>query len=350
MVEPAPGLNPKLTPKRWVLTLLALLVFLVAAVLASLFFGRPQIGVLDAILDPDNAGRSREMLLKLRLPRVGAGIIVGGSLGICGAVLQALLRNPLAYPHILGISGGAAVGGITARLFGFSVISFGGILLPGGAITAFAAALASTFLVYGLARVRGRLEPVTLILVGVVFNSFAAALILFLFAFADMREARSILFWMVGSLDFVNRHLLGWVVLFSLAGAGYLMTMARALNVLTLGDEVAESLGVPVERTRFTAFVITALVVGSVVSLCGMIGFVGLIIPHIFRLLFGSDHRTLLPASFLGGAIFLVLADLCARSLLAPVQIPVGVLTAFCGGPFFLYLLKRHRGRTLNNG
>jgi iron complex transport system permease protein len=339
-----------LTPGRWALTQLGLLALLAAAALTAVFAGLPRIDPVRALLEPEAAAGDRDILLMLRLPRILAGAVAGGSLAICGAVLQAILRNPLAYPHILGISGGAAVGGIAARLFGFSVIAVAGASLPGASVTAFLVALGATFLVYRTACVRGRLEPVTLILVGVVFNSFAAALILFLFAAADMRQAQGILFWMIGSLDLVDLGLLYWASAIALCGSLYLATLARSLNALTLGDEVAAGLGVSVDRVRVSAFVATSLVVGAVVSLCGMIGFVGLIVPHLLRLVLGSDHRLLLPASFLGGAVFLILADLLSRTILYPVQLPVGVLTAFCGGPFFLYLLRRHRGRTLSHG
>lgn len=338
-----------LTPRRWALALLALGGLLATAMAAAVFLGEPRIDPVRVLLDPENAGTDRDILLQLRIPRILAGALVGAALGGSGAVLQALLRNPLAYPHILGISGGAAVGGIAANLFGFSAIAFMGTTLPGGAVAAFLAALGTTFLVYRVACVRGRLEPVNLILVGVVFNSLAAALILFFLAVADVRQSRDILVWMAGSLPpFIDIELLGWIAVIVAAGFAYLMTLPRALNVLVLGDEVAASLGVSIERIRVGAFMGTSLVVGAVVSYCGMVGFVGLIIPHLFRLLLGSDHRLLLPASILGGAAFLVTADALARSVLAT-ELPVGVLTAFCGGPFFLYLLKRHRRRTIGH-
>jgi len=322
---------------------------LAAAAGLSLLCGPYGNDIRSALFHHEMSEKGRN-LLRLRIPRILAGAVVGGSLGGCGVVMQALLRNPLAYPHILGISGGAAVGGIAARLFGFTTVGVAGLALPGGTAAAFVAALGATFLVYRIAHVRGRMEPVTLILVGVVFNSFAAALILFLFSIADMREARGVLFWMVGSLDVIDLGLLGWVSAVALAGTLWLMTITRSLNVLTQGDEVAAGLGVPVEKIRLIAFLATSLIVGAVVSLCGMIGFVGLIIPHIFRLLLGSDHRLLLPASFLGGAAFLVLADFASRVVFDPTELPVGVITAFCGGPFFLYLLKKHRSRTIYNG
>jgi len=337
-----------LTPRRWVLTLLVFLAILAAA--AGLAFFLPRLETAGARLEPGAAERNRELLVLIRLPRILAGAVAGGCLAVCGAVLQALLRNPLAYPHILGISGGAAVGGIAAKLFGFSLITVCGMTVPGASLAAFLSALGATFLVYRTACVKGRLEPVTLILVGVVFNSFAGALILFFFAVADMRQTQGLLFWMIGSLDLVDLGLLGWASAIALAGSVYLASLGRHLNALTLGDEAAAGLGVSVDRVRVAAFVATSLVVGAVVSLCGMVGFVGLIIPHLLRLVLGSDHRLLLPACFLGGASFLILADLLSRTVMYPIQLPVGVITAFCGGPFFLYLLRRHRRRTLNHG
>jgi len=335
-----------LTPGRWVTSLAILAALLVVVSLIAFYMPLDPLG---SFLGRGGSELTDDILYKIRLPRILAAAVVGGSLGACGVILQALLRNPLAYPHILGISGGAAVGGVGARLFGFSVAVVAGITIPCGAIAAFGTALATTFLVYFTARNRGRLEPVTLILVGVVFNAFAGALILFLFAVADMREARGILFWMVGSLDFINVDLFYWAGTIALVGVCGLVPLARSLNILTLGDEAAASLGVHVERIRVLAFVGTSLIVGAVVSFCGMIGFVGLIVPHLFRLIIGTDHRLLLPASFLGGAAFLVAADLVSRIVLYPIQLPVGIITAFCGGPFFLYLLKSHRRRTLNN-
>ncbi len=340
-----------LTPGRWITLLSILVVLLILVSLTAFYIPVDPLGRFFGRSGPVvSAALSDDILFKLRLPRILAAAVVGGSLGACGVVLQALLRNPLAYPHILGISGGAAVGGIAARLFGFSVVAVGGLTIPCGALAAFGTALATTFLVYLTARNRGRLEPVTLILVGVVFNAFAGATILFLFAVADMREARGILFWMVGSLDFINIDLFRWAGSIALVGICALLPLARSLNILTLGDEAAASLGIRVEKVRIIAFVGTSLVVGAVVSFCGMIGFVGLIIPHLFRLLIGTDHRLLLPASFLGGAAFLVVADLVSRIILYPTQLPVGIITAFCGGPFFLYLLKSHRERTFSNG
>lgn len=341
-----------LTPKRWSVTLLGFLVLLLAVAAFAFFFGLPRVDVIEVLFRSGGGRNDRSILLDIRLPRIVAGALVGGSLGACGVILQALLRNPLAYPHILGISGGAAVGGVLAQIVGFSTVTVAGIVLPGGTAAAFAVALATAFLVYRIARLHGRMEPVTLILVGVVFNSLAGAVILLLFALSGRDQGREIIFWMLGSLerDIVNLPLFFWVCGIAAAGNLFLMRITRALNALTLGGDVAGSLGVPVERIRFQAFLGTSIVVAGVVSYCGMIGFVGLIVPHLLRLLLGPDHRLLFPAAFLGGGTFLVAADFLSRTVVPSCQIPVGVVTAFCGGPFFLFLLRKHRTRTLYHG
>ncbi len=335
----------RLTVKKLVPVLGCLALLLVLVMSASAMFGGPVKSMLGPVLMGE-LSETEMSILRIRIPRVLMGALAGGALGACGVILQALLRNPLAYPHILGISGGAAVGGIAAQLFGFSTFVFCGVLLPGGPMAAFATALLTTLLVYKAASFGRRMEPVSLILVGVVFNAFAAAMILFFFAMADLREGQKVLYWLVGSLDHIDLKLVGWVAAISGAGCLYMARITPALNVLSQGEEVASSIGVRVGMVRMTAFLGTSVVVGAVVSVCGMIGFVGLIIPHLLRLIFGPDHRLLYPAAFLGGACFLVTADFFARNVIFPRELPVGVLTAFCGAPFFLYLLRRSRGRS----
>jgi len=339
------GTNGLYSTRKLVVVLGSLSVLLAGALVLSLSAGGAASPEWIRALFSGGLTPAQENLLRLRLTRVLMGAVCGGALGACGAVLQALLRNPLAYPHILGISGGAAVGGIAAELFGFSSPLLLGVHLPGAPLAAFLAALATTFLVYRAASLGGRIEPVSLILVGVVANSFAAALILFFFAVTDRREARGVLYWMVGSLDGISLSQAAWAAPLALAGLVFLYRVTPALNLLSQDEEVAASLGVRVPAVRAAAFVGTSVVVGAVVSVCGMIGFVGLIVPHLLRLLLGPDNRLLYPASFLGGATFLVLADFLARNLLYPKVIPVGVFTAFCGGPFFLFLLRRYHER-----
>ncbi len=206
-------------------------------------------------------------------------------------------------------------------------------------------ALASTWIVFQLARVGGRLEAYTLLLIGVIYNAFAGALLMFINAVVDFYQAHGILFWLMGSLVTRDYRLVGALAVYTLAGLGVLVLRARDLDRLSLGDDRAAELGVAVERARLVIFVAASMLVGAVVSVSGMIGFVGLVVPHLVRLAVGADHRLVLPATYLVGAIFLVWADTIARTLFGATEIPVGVVTALCGGPFFAYLLRRERRR-----
>ncbi len=283
------------------------------------------------------------IVFQARLPRVLLAALVGGSLAAAGCALQALLRNPLADPHILGISAGASLAAILAMVWG--VATYGAMFsVP---LAAFAGAVASTAVVFGLGRVRGKMEPYTLLLVGVVCNSFAGAIVMFINSVVDIYQAHGILFWLMGSLTSRGYRLIAVLALYSLAGFALLLTRVRDLNMLSLGEDTASSLGVEVETSRRVIFVASALLIGAVVSVSGLIGFVGLIVPHFTRLLFGSDQRLVLPASFLVGAMFLVWADTIARSALGSGEIPVGVVTALVGAPFFIYLLRREKQKML---
>jgi iron complex transport system permease protein len=281
------------------------------------------------------------ILLRTRLPRVLLGAVVGGSLGASGAALQSLLGNPLACPHLLGISGGAAVAGVAALVAGLDPVS---PLVP---LAAFAGALATILLVVLGARAGGRTTPYAVLLVGVVFNALAAAALMMVNALASYTEAQGVLFWIMGSLAAQSWVLIGVAALYSGIGLAWLLRHAQDLNLLAGGEEAALQLGVEVERTRLAVFVAASLLVGAAVSVSGMIAFVGLIVPHVLRLMLGPDQRLLLPASFLGGAVFLVWADTLARTLLGAAELPVGVVTALTGGPFFLFLLRRHLRRAL---
>lgn len=318
--------------------LVALTALLVAAALFSALVGAEPISLVRAAAE---AGVDRVILFRIRLPRALLAIVVGAALATAGTVLQALLRNPLADPHMLGVSGGAAVGAAAVLM-----LAAGGalpaVLVPVGA---FAGALLAMVVVYRVGSVRGRLQPYMFLLAGVVANAFCGALIMALNALADFFQAHGILFWLLGSLQTQSYALVAASAAYVAVGALWLLRHARNLNALALGEEGAAHLGVDVARVRRTAFVVSSLLVGAAVSVSGMIGFVGLIVPHITRLLIGPDHRLLLPASALTGAIFLLLADTVARSLFGATEIPVGVITALCGGPFFIYLLRREGGR-----
>jgi len=284
----------------------------------------------------------RTILFEVRLPRVLLAALLGGALSLAGAVFQALLRNPLADPYVLGVSGGASIGGVLALLLGL-----GGSALLGGLglhALAFAGALGALILIERIATVEGRLTVYTILLTGAIFNAFSAALIYFIQSVASLEQLHAIVFYLMGRVPSFPLGALGLLALVVVGAAVALFASSRDYNALSLGEEGALQLGVDVERLKRRTFVLGSLLTALAVSVAGMIGFVGLIVPHVLRLLFGPDHRLLLPGSFLGGAAFLVLADLVSRLLIAPNELPVGVVTALVGGPFFLYLLRKRSG------
>ena len=280
------------------------------------------------------------ILWQIRVPRVLLAFLVGGSLAAVGASLQALLRNPLADPYVIGISSGAALGAAVAVLFGVGLSLFGLSVLP---VYAFLGALLSLLIVYRIAVSYGRFSIHTLLLGGVVLNAIFSALILFLTSLADPYKASGMYAWLMGSLTGSDFSTVLVLAGYLLLGVCVLVSQSSALNLLTLGEEAARSLGVEVERVKRILFAASALLTGAVVAFSGLIGFVGLIVPHAVRLVFGADHRLLVIASGLAGGMFLMLADTLARTLLSPTEIPVGVVTALVGGPVFLYLLVRQR-------
>ncbi len=334
-------IRPTLTSRRLTRVLSVLAVFLLLSMLAACAIGSIHVDVWSVL-----SGRGSEtdamILLQTRLPRVLLAAIVGGGLALAGASLQGLLGNPLAEPHLLGISGGAALGAVLGVVLGGRGWLAETALLPAAASVG---ALLSMAVIYRLGRVHGRLHPHVLLLAGVVYNAFTGALIMCVNALADLLQAQGILFWLMGSLTARSFALTAGIFVYVAVAAVCLLSQAHALNLLALGDDAAMALGVDVERVRRMVFFASSLLVGAVVSVSGMIGFVGLIVPHVVRLLFGADHRLLLPASLLAGASFLVWADLIARVALGSVELPVGVVTALCGGPFFVYLLQREGRR-----
>jgi iron complex transport system permease protein len=327
-----------LTWRRFVaVNVLLAVVLLVTIGLASLI-GSVHVDVWRALQSGIPNNTDRVILFETRLPRVLLAAIVGAALATAGVALQGLLRNPLAEPHLIGVSGGAALGAVIGVIVGGRNAFTEASVLP---LAAAAGALVSMAVIYRVSLVNGRLQPYVLLLAGVVYNAFAGALIMCVNAVADVYQAQGILYWLMGNLATQSYRLVATIGLYTLVGAGWLLLQTRQLNVLSLGEEGALQLGVDVDRTRRTAFLGASFLVGAVVSVSGMIGFVGLIVPHVMRLVVGADHRLLLPASFLVGAAFLVWADTVARTALGVVELPVGVVTALCGGPFFVYLLKR---------
>ena len=281
------------------------------------------------------------ILFQVRLPRILLGAITGAALSVAGAVLQALLRNDLAAPFTLGVSSGAALGAVIAialnlnfTLLGFPIIS----------LFSFMGSLGAILLVFNLVRTRqGDFPTGVLLLAGVTANFFFASLVMFIHYLADFSQSFTIIRWLMGGLDITDYNTILTVFPIVFIGIFILMFVSRDLNLISTGVHSASSRGVNVKKIQKIGFVTASLITGTVVATCGPIGFVGLIVPHIVRLFVGPDLRILIPASMLFGASFLVFCDTFARTLLAPTEIPVGIITAMLGGPFFVWLLKRKR-------
>lgn len=275
-----------------------------------------------------------------RLPRVLAAAIVGATLAAAGVVLQALLRNPLATPYTLGVSAGAALGATLVIATGVDVGLWGVSTVP---LASFVGSIAATAIVYWLARSQKRgISTNVLLLAGVTLNAFFSALIMFVQYFADFTQSFRTTRWLMGDLDVGSYGpLVAALPFVALSGAAFAV-LPRTLNLLTLGADVAASRGVDVVRAERLAFLSTSLATGAAVSLAGPVGFIGIVVPHLVRLLVGADHRLVLPASACFGAAFLIACDLVARTVLAPLELPVGIVTAMIGGPFFLWHLVRH--------
>jgi iron complex transport system permease protein len=280
-----------------------------------------------------------EIFVGVRLPRVLLAALVGAALACSGVVLQAILRNPLADPYILGISSGAGLGVITAVITGITWGFWGGSPIT---VFAFAGALGTVWLVWGIGHFTGKSQVINLLLAGVVINAFFSAVIMFLTSIAKSEQVHATIFWLMGNITEKSISVLGLSAVCILAGIIALFCISQRLNVLTLGEYEAKGLGVDTGKTKLVAFGFAAFITAIAVSLSGLVGFVGLIIPHGVRLVFGPDHRQLLPVSGIIGAAFLVAADTLARTVVSPAQLPVGVITAIAGGPFFLFLLAKY--------
>lgn len=312
------------------------MLFLVACTLLALWAGYEPITL--SRLRTDEVMRS--VFFRLRLPRVVMAGIIGASLAIVGAALQAMFRNPLAEPLTLGVSGGGALGASLAIALGWGARISG---TPIVFVAGFAGALLSVSIVYRLARVGAIVAPGSLLLAGIVVNLIANAGVLTIQYTVDQSRSLQILRWLIGSLDVVGFSVIWQMLLFLVPGWIVLMLMARDLHLMAVDEESAASLGVNVRRTERIIYLVSSLLVGVTVSVGGSIGFVGLIVPHIARLLFGQDSRFALPCSLLLGAGFLMLADALARSVLGQTELPVGAVTGVVGGPFFLWLMRREK-------
>jgi iron complex transport system permease protein len=319
--------------KYFVLIALLGLVSLVSLTVGPVFLP-PQKVLLSVFSKQESL--ARRIVLDLRFPRLMLSILVGANLGMVGASLQGILLNPLADPYILGVASGASFGAALALALGLGNV----VMIP---LFSFAGALVAIFAVYSLASVRGRIPKDTLLLAGVLVGFFFSALVMLTMVLGG-KELHSIVYMLMGHLGVVFHRRL--IIPFAIFGVVSGIVFAagrfygRELNILSLGEERAAELGVESEKLKKTIFFLSSLSIGVTVAFCGQIGFVGLVIPHIARLLFGPDHRVLIPCSFLLGATLLVVADMIARSI-APFEIPVGVITALFGVPFFAYLLRK---------
>lgn len=316
---------------------------LVLALLWGTAVGPARLGaaeILRALRPGAEPSAAHDILLHIRLPRVAAASLVGASLGVSGALFQALLRNPLAEPYLLGVSSGAALGAVAVLTAGWA----GGApwLL---ALAALAGALLAIAIVFRVATVVGRLDTRVLILAGVVTAAFFGACVMLVLSFARGGALRSAILWTMGSLGGVSWGMTGTLAAYALPASCAAALMARDLNALALGEETAAHLGTETERAKRAAYLLASLLAAAAVSVAGVIGFVGLVVPHAVRLLWGADHRHLIPFSFLGGAALLTVADTAARTAAAPLEVPVGVITALVGVPFFLVLLRRGYAR-----
>ncbi|MCP3771646.1 MULTISPECIES: FecCD family ABC transporter permease [unclassified Streptomyces] len=342
---------------RWAVTLLVLTALLAVSATAGLAIGSVQVppgqvwGIVTHALgadwqEPDWSRARAVIVVDVRAPRVLLGAVTGAGLAVIGTALQALVRNPLAEPYLLGVSSGASLGAVSVIVFGVTL--FGPLSLS---VAAFVGALGALLLVYATARTGGRITSVRLVLSGVAIAAVLTAVLHLLLLTTDRgNEARAVLAWTLGGLGGVNWGTLWLPSAALLLGVGILMVQARNLNLLLAGEEAATTMGLDVGRFRARLFVLLSLVTGVLVAAAGPIGFVGLMMPHIVRLFVGGDHRRVLPTAALGGAVFLVWADIAARTVAAPMEIPVGVLTALCGGPFFLWLMRRDARRITDRG
>ena len=342
-----------LTNSRWMATLGVLGLAAVVVSVVCLHFGAHPIAygeVLRVLSDvasyrdsPDKTSDiARTILLQVRLPRILLGFLVGCSLASVGVALQALLRNPLADPYVLGVSSGAALGAAVGVLIGVGTTFLAETALPA---CGFAGGLLALVVIYRLAATNEQLPIHSLLLTGVILNAIFSALIMFITSILDPNRSYGMMAWLMGTLTAPTYGSLVGLSIYLSIGLFLLFRHMRVLNILALGEESARTLGIDTGQAKRSLFVVTALVTGAVVSVSGMIGFIGMVVPHAVRLVIGADHRLLLPASALVGGIFLMGADTAARTLIAPTEIPVGIITALAGGPFFVYLLLWRKDR-----
>jgi iron complex transport system permease protein len=344
---------------RWKIIIIILFVTLIVTIAVAAAIGPIPISPIDVykiiiqripflgnLIQEPMSPVSREVVLIVRLPRVLAAALVGVALSTSGTTLQGLLRNPMADPYIIGVSAGASLGATIAMAFslGFSVLG----ALYAIPLMAFVGALGTVFLVYTLSKNSEGMSMLTLLLIGIAVTSFFSAIVT-LIRLVSSETTLTIVFWLLGSLNLTTWNYVYLISPFVIIGLGVMLYFARDLNTIALGEDQAKHLGVEIETLKKIMLVCVSLMTAAAVSISGIIGFIGLIIPHTVRLLVGPDHRILIPASALAGAIVLIICDTLARTVMSPSEVPVGIITALLGGPFFIYLLTRKKNRSRYN-
>lgn len=312
--------------------LTVLIILLILTAIMSICVGAVKIPFFD-IFNPSN----RE-IITIRYARVILAIIAGGGLSVAGVILQGLLRNPLCEPYVLGISSGATLGAVLAIVSGIGYAIFSFSILP---IFAFLGATMALFLVYRISQVSGRIPIQNLLLTGVIVGAVLSSVAIFIVSFSQKEAVHNVMWWLLGNLQIFEFKLLFSVALVVTIGVILSFIFFRELNAISLGEEEALHLGIDIERVKRALFLIASLITGAIVSVTGMIGFIGLIVPHFMRLIVGPNHKMLIPSSFLAGGIFLVICDAISRIILSPSEVPIGVITAVLGGPFFISLLRK---------
>ena len=325
---------------KWTLAVVGMSLFLIFSMMLSMSRGAIDISPWEifSILFTGGDDLKSKVIWQLRFPRTLMALFVGAGLAVSGVAMQGLFRNPMASPFILGLSSGAAFGAALAMVFGIAILP-GYLAIPS---MAFAFCLLTLLLVYNIARVGGRVPVETLLLAGIAVGAFFSALVN-LMTYLAGEELQGIVFWMMGDLTQFGWSDVRVVAPMVLAGAAIIMYYSRDLNAMMLGDNHAQNLGIEVAKVRVYLLIACALATAAAVAFVGIIGFVGLVIPHVMRLLVGPDHRILIPTSILAGGAFLILADVIARWVLEPQVLPIGIITALIGAPYFVYLLRRRR-------
>ncbi|MDP2335404.1 MAG: iron ABC transporter permease [Bacteroidota bacterium] len=332
---------------RWLVYLAGLIVLLIASVFLSLSIGEMNLGVSDIfrVLREGNDSMEYTILSQIRIPRVLLGIAVGGALSLSGILLQGVYRNPLVEPYTLGISGGASLGVAFAIVFGLHQL-VGSFVLP---VAGFAGSFLIIFLVYTISSRSGRINIQSMLLTGVMISFIASSSMMLLMATTSSENLHGIVFWIMGSLDEPDMSLIYITLIMAIASLAASYLFVQPLNALRLGEEKAKHLGINTDTTIKLLFLLASLLAGVCVAVAGVIGFVGLIIPHLMRMLVGSDYRILLVSSFLSGSIFLVLSDVIARTFISPNELPIGVITGIVGGIVFLLMMSQSSVNSLKN-